>query len=233
MTINCCCHRLQELVGWRMIFCHVDYQFKKACSKCYYSKFQESTIKQPYLTTLYQAIFCLLYYGLMRIGEVTKSVQCANDHSIKNSSIHIGRNKDKILIILYSSKTHDASDYPQQIKISSLKEDEKHYQEKKKNYSFFCPFNIVRTYIDNRQGFNNLPEQNFFVFSDGSPVWPTHVRAILKTAIANINLDPFLYNSHSMRAGMATDMLKAGVPVEKIRYIGRWKSNTVYKYLRH
>ena len=188
---------------------------------------------QPYLTTLYQAIFCLLYYGLMRIGEVTKSIQSINDHSIKNHSIHVGKNKDKILVILYSSKTHDESDYPQQIKISSLKEDEKHKKVKRRNHSFFCPFSIIRRYIDNRQGFNNPPEQNFFVFSDGSPVRPTHVRAVLKTSIANINLDPTLYNCHSMHAGMATDMLKAGVPVEKIRYIGRWKSNAIYRYLRH
>ena len=158
-----------------------------------------------------------------------------NDHSIKNNNIHVGQNKDKILIILYSSKTHDQSSYPQQIKISSQKEEAKHIrrQNKKCKHSFFCPFEVVRNYIGNRRGHNNPPDQNFFIFSDGSPVTPTQVRNLLKQTISNFNLDSSLYSCHSLRAGRASDMLKSGVPIEKIRRLGRWRSNAVYKYLRY
>ena len=58
-------------------------------------------MEQPYLLVLYEAIFCLAYYGLMRIGELTEG-----DHPIKAKDIHIGVNKDKILLVLYTSKTH-------------------------------------------------------------------------------------------------------------------------------
>ena len=54
---------------------------------------------QFYLKTLYTALFCLAYYGLMRIGELAQG-----PHSLKACNIHTGMNKNKILIVLYSSK---------------------------------------------------------------------------------------------------------------------------------
>ena len=57
---------------------------------------------QPYLETLYKVMICLAYYGMMRVGEIT-----IGDHTLKAQNIHIGDNKDKILIVLYTSKTHE------------------------------------------------------------------------------------------------------------------------------
>ena len=68
---------------------------------------------QPFLEAMYKAIFCLAYFGLMRIGELTQG-----DHPVKAKDVHIGTNKDKIMVILYSSRTHSKANYPQQIKIS-------------------------------------------------------------------------------------------------------------------
>ena len=56
---------------------------------------------QPFLQTMYMALFVLGYYGLFRAGEITKS-----PHIIRARNIFLGWNKDKMLIILYSSKTH-------------------------------------------------------------------------------------------------------------------------------
>ena len=63
---------------------------------------------QYYLETMYKAIFCLGYYGLMRIGELTWS-----NHIIRAANVHIAWNKHKILLILYSSKTHSIANRPQ------------------------------------------------------------------------------------------------------------------------
>ena len=63
---------------------------------------------QPYLEYMYKALFCLAYYGMMRIGELTES-----PHTLKASNIHVGNNKEKILIVLYSSKTHGLESVPQ------------------------------------------------------------------------------------------------------------------------
>ena len=56
---------------------------------------------QIFLEYLYKSVFMLCYHGMMRIGEVTMS-----PHVIKAKNVHIAKNKDKILLVLYSSKTH-------------------------------------------------------------------------------------------------------------------------------
>ena len=65
---------------------------------------------QYYLEVLYKAMFALCYYGLMRVGEVSNST-----HVLRAKSVHLAKNKDKLLLILYSSKTHDKSSRPQKI----------------------------------------------------------------------------------------------------------------------
>ena len=55
--------------------------------------------KQPYLEILYKNIFAFLYYGLFRIGEVTRG-----SHPIKAKDIHLADNKDKLLVMLIQFK---------------------------------------------------------------------------------------------------------------------------------
>lgn len=69
---------------------------------------------QWYLEILYKTVFALSYYGLMKVGEVTKS-----PHVLRAQNVHIATNKDKMLLILYSSKTHGKESRPQKIKITS------------------------------------------------------------------------------------------------------------------
>ena len=185
--------------------------------------------EQEYLCKLYQAIITLGYYGLMRISELTKDPKSLNDHSIKNNNINVGINKQKILIVLYTSKTHDRSTYPQQIKISTCHSQGGRAQRNR----FFCPFRILRDYINARTPEVTDLEANFFVFRDGSPVGQVHVRQILYSSIARFNLDPALYNCQSLRIGHASDLFKAGVPIEVIKRLGWWKSNAIYKYLHY
>ena len=63
---------------------------------------------QPYLNIAYRALFLVAYYGLMRIGELTQS-----EHTVKAKDVHIGSNKNKILLVLYSSKMHGKESPPQ------------------------------------------------------------------------------------------------------------------------
>ena len=70
--------------------------------------------KQPYLECLYKAMFALGYYGLLRISELAVS-----EHVLKAAHIHLAINKDKLLLVLYSSKMHGVGSRPQKIKIVS------------------------------------------------------------------------------------------------------------------
>ena len=68
---------------------------------------------QPYLRILYKALLATTYFGLFRVGEVTLS-----KHVIKAVDVHVGINKNKLLFMLHSSKTHNHGMKPQIIKIA-------------------------------------------------------------------------------------------------------------------
>ena len=72
----------------------------------------------------------------------------------------------------------------------------------------------------------------FFVFRDRTPVTATFTRKVLKDTIKNLGLDQDVYDTHSMRIGRASDLLKMNLSVETIKKIDRWRSNSVFEYLR-
>ena len=183
---------------------------------------------QVYLVILYQTIFITAYYCLFRIGELAKSA-----HVILAKNVHIALNKKKLLFILETSKTHTRGDKPQLVKISSVPCTTSGNQRKEHlriNYS--CPFLSLNTYLSLRPVRITQYEQ-FFVFSDGSPVLASHLRACLKLMLIRLQLNPRLYSMHSMRTGRSSDLLKYGISVETIKKLGRWKSNAVFRYLRY
>ena len=181
-----------------------------------------SGINQAYLEILYKTIFALSYYGMMRIGEIMRS-----PHVLKAKNVHLGQNKDKILLILYSSKTHDESVRPQKIKITS------NIKERSGNYihRYFCPFRLMRQFMQCRGNYLEEDEQ-FFVLRDSSPVTADHTRNILKWMIERINLDPKNYGMHSFRIGRTTDLIKYHYSIEEVKLLGRWRSNVIFKYIR-
>ena len=73
------------------------------------------------------------YYGLLHIGEMT---QCESDHMVRFRDVYFGRNKQKVVIIPRSSKTHSTNAAPQVVKITGVEEKtDKHYQDIPK----YCP----------------------------------------------------------------------------------------------
>ena len=174
---------------------------------------------QPYLEILYKTIFILGYYGLFRIGELAMG-----SHTVRASDVHIGRNKDKMMFILYSSKTHGFESRPKKIKISVN-------DAKQREKSYFCPFNISREYLAIRGNYKH-DEEPFFVFRDRKPVTPVQVRGVLKKALESINLVPSHYSFHSLRAGRCTDLIFFGQNILQVKLAGRWRSNAVYKYIK-
>ena len=172
---------------------------------------------------MYKALFALGYYGLMRVGKLTES-----PHTVKAANIHMATNKKKILIMLYSSKTHGMCDRPQTISITSNVQES--YFRVKHN---FCPFLVLQTYIQVRDKYYDTEADQLFVFSNGDPVKPNHAREVLRTALCTLGLNETLYDMHSLRIGCTTDMAKFKYSLEELRKAGRWRSNVVLKYIRH
>ena len=187
---------------------------------------------QPYLKVMYTSAFLISYYGLFRIGEIAEGA-----HSIKAVNVHKCSEHNKLLIILYSSKTHGRESRPQQVRIKGLNTlevvdiDDQDNISYTYNESLFCPVKHTKLYIKLRPRIHDINEQ-FFVFSDGSNVKPIHIRSTLRSAIKQLGLNPHLYDTYSFRIGRATDLEKEGFSIDSIKKLGRWKSNAVYKYLR-
>ena len=121
---------------------------------------------QHYLQTLYLAILSAGYHGLLRVGELTNG-----PHRILAHNVHLGVNKKKLLFILRTSKTHSGGQKPQQIKISNT-------PMRKAKIGSYCPFTLIQEYINMRPTAVSLQEQ-FFVFSDCTPVEPAHLQKML------------------------------------------------------
>ena len=177
---------------------------------------------QWYLKILYKCIFIISYYGLIRIGEVTFS-----PYILRAKDVHVAKNKNKILLILCSSKTHDKSSRLQKIKITA------NQNEKSAHYSkrHFCTFETLRKFISIRKDYEH-EEEKFVISRDGSRVWSSHMRTILNKILSNIGLDSTLYGMHSFRIGQTTDLIKYKYTIEEAMRMGRWRSNVVFKYIR-
>ena len=185
---------------------------------------------QNFLTIMYRALYAIAYYGLFRIGELCETVH--TDHNVKAKDVHVATNKDKILIVLHSSKTHGKESFPQKIKITA---NVQHLPNNKfklgKFHRNFCPFVLMKQYIQVRKGYQK-PDDPFFVFSDGSAITADATRRVLKIALKRLGLDPSLYTVHSLNIGRTSDLAKFGKSITEIRRAGRWRSGAVYRYIR-
>ena len=179
---------------------------------------------QPYLELLYKTMVIVAYYGMFRVGELA-----TGRHPVRAKDVHIGVNKNKMLFILYSSKTHGLESKPQKVKIQQqITEDGDSSFGKR----LFCPFELARQYLSERGNYVSDTDP-FFVYRNNEPVTPTQFRKILRLALRRVNLNDRLYDVQSLRIGRATDMVTVfNYSITDVKSAGRWTSNTVYKYIR-
>ena len=194
---------------------------------------------QPYLEILYKTMFTVAYYGLFRVGELTKG-----EHNIKAIDVKQGVNKNKLKFILHSSKTHGKGARPQIVKIKEInphgqtwyagkKEKGISFSKQKSSSLKLCPFKLVKQYLKVRKLRRKQDRMEaFFIMGDRSPVTPNNFRKVLSQALTAAGLDNRYYYPSGLRAGHACDLLEMGVSVETIKKLGRWLSNSVYTYLR-
>ena len=178
---------------------------------------------QPYLSALYRAMFVTAYYGLFRIGEIA-----SGSHPVLAKDVHIGHNKNKVLFVLRTSKTHWTDVKPQTVKITSTALAVK----EKKSIINACPFQLLWEYLMVRRPYQ-VDDEPFFVFKDRTPVSAENFRKTLRTALEQKGFNPMLYSGHSLRAGRTGDLAKLKIPLSKIRQLGRWRSNAVFNYLKN
>ena len=130
---------------------------------------------QQYVQLLYKTLFALAYYGLMRACELAKTT---SNHYVRAKDIHLATNKDKLQLVLYTSKTHHRDIRPQKINITA------NQIERTGNYAkrHFCPFKLTKMYKTCRGDYSH-EEKQFLIFRDRSSMTADHARNILRTAL--------------------------------------------------
>ena len=182
---------------------------------------------QPYLAIMYKALISTAYFGMFRVGELTLS-----QHVVKARDVKVADNKEKLMFILRTSKTHWKDEKPQIISISAEKvmgDNTIRFSHKPQH----CPFQLLRDYVHVRRT-RKQPMEQFFIFKNRALVKPEHMHDILRKALNLAGLDLQLYGCHSTHVGRALDLFhKYKLSVSSIKNLGRWKSNVVYSYLKH
>ena len=169
---------------------------------------------------------------------MSELVQTQSNHAVKAVDMQIGFNKKKFMFILRSSKTHSKGSMPQIIKIASVGtsklnktsfSNNSYYKERNK-LQLPCPYHLLHEYVKCRTPYDKL-DKNFFVFRDGRPVEAKDLRFCLTKSLKMAGFNPKLYTLHATRAGRAGDLLKLEVSIVKIKKLGHWKLNVIFKYL--
>lgn len=171
---------------------------------------------QQYQASCLMALFSMAYHGAMRISELTEG-----EHAVKAQDIIYATNKRKITLYLRSSNTHTKADQPQIISIEE-------HQWWGKN----CPVKLITQFANFRGRQSDFPEQPFFIWQDCTPVNALQFNTNLCFILFTLGLPSLLYGSHSFRVGKTTDGKISGKKISTLKKEGRWKTSTVYKYIR-
>ncbi len=162
---------------------------------------------------LYSAVICTAYYGLFRIGEVIDS-----QHAMRLENMQINPRTLGVKIKVTSSKTMRPGDLPWTVKIN-------------KDDSPLIPVNeILHSFWQVRP--STSAHSQFFVKYNRKPLSQPEFRKRLSTALKLVGLPDDKYNTHSFRIGRATDLFRRSYPLEQIKRLGRWKSDSIWKYIR-
>lgn len=181
---------------------------------------------QPYLIKLYRAIFASAYYGLLRIGEITGS-----KHSIKSRDVHLAQDRPKVQFRIWTAKNKKRGEWPDDIKIEGLHDCRACYPNSKGRSSYkFCPVHLIKQYHVLRP--RTSGENQFFCFSDGCPIPQVHLRNIIKDVLDSIGVGCDSHNGQSFRSGRACDLRKLNYSIRDIKFFGRCKGNSIYKYFK-
>ena len=164
---------------------------------------------------LYSAMFSLAYYACLRIGEVAVSTNTRNTLSIHQITKVFKKGSVCAIRVYFERFKHSNSETP--------------VLEIPKQSDTTCPVFHLERYVAIRP-INNI--NTLFLTSQGSPVTRAKFLAIFHKCISYHSLDTSRYNTHSFWIGRCTDLVLQGFSNDKIKKIGRWKSNAYLRYVR-
>ena len=155
-------------------------------------------------TVLLKAAFSVAFHGFFRCGELSSGLL------LSDVEIH----SESLSIRLRSSKTDSKGTT---VVIGSSTD------------TAICPLELMNKYLEIR----GLADGPLFLFKNGTTLTKQLISHYLRLLLPLCGVSSVdLYASHSFRIGAATSAAIAGVPEHVIRHMGRWKSDSVLRYIR-
>ena len=175
------------------------------------SQSADKVISCYYHRILLKAMFCVAFFGLMRLGELTVS----QHGQVLLQLQQLTMSNDKAIVNISHFK-HNKSLKP--VDIPMEKQDSENV----------CPvFNLAK-YLQVR-GYKPGP---LFCFPQEKPVSRRFFVSKLKFLLKFCGLDVSRYRSHSFRIGGASYYADLGCTDSQIRRLGRWNGNSFIDYIR-
>ena len=170
------------------------------------------TISSSYNRALFQAMFVTAFYGLMRVGELTKD-KWGNVAlfmtNIKVESDHVA--------LRISKFKHNINGYPFDILLC------------KQAQISICPYTNILNYLKLR----GVKDGPLFCYPNNQPVSREFFVTILKNTLRFCGFNTNEYKSHSFRIGGASYYASLGLSDEQIRILVRWKCDASKFYIRN
>ena len=171
-----------------------------------------TVVTSVYREKMLKALVLLMYYGCLRVGEV--SFSSSYKHILKLSHITLNGRGLTIRFESYKHSTTESEGIKYVIKATT---------------SEFCPVAAMNSYLLIRK---KCVGGYLFTEEDGKTVTRDSIATVIKRAVSLTGRNSELFNTHSLRIGRATDLAKLGYSDTKIKQIGRWKSRAFADYIR-
>ena len=163
-----------------------------------------------YDKSMYKAMFCVAFFGFLRVSEFT---HCSNtNHCICYENVSISHSSVNLTLLSFK---HSKS--PVRLSLPSYN-----------NIPAICPVRTLSKYLSIR-GRTTGP---LFIDLLGKPVTRMSFSKILSSSLSLSQLDSSRYKGHSFRIGAATHSMMHGLSDAHIRQLGRWNSNAFKAYIR-
>jgi integrase len=174
----------------------------------------DKVCKDKYEATLSATAFSIVFFGLLRVGEITSS----RNQSFNNASLKL---QD---ITVYEKSV--------ELRIRWSKTDQKGRSVKlciPGNGKIYCPLELIKNYLLRRPCCSS---ENLFIYFNHMPLTRYQFTSVLKKALNLFNIEKGHFRSHSFRIGGATELARQGVPEKEIMKLGRWQNFAYSSYIR-
>ena len=171
-----------------------------------------------YDSTTFWAMYCLAFFGFLRVSEFTIPAEDSYDSSCHLSLGNIAvDNRTKPRLLQLFLKQSETDRYKQGTTVYMGATD-----------STVCPVKAVLSYLQKR----STQPGPFFVTEKGKGWTRSTFCVRLKSVLHKLKLDNNCYNTHSFHIGAATSASLAQLPDAHVQMLGRWRSNAFQRYIR-